>query len=99
MAHYKDLRELYAKSLEYHGIGYALYQPVAAADLTPPCAGYFDRNGNFNVIAQLSDRPDGTGLVPLEYMPLQQAQIGIEWKPKTSLGVLAVAVDASGEGP
>ncbi|KAB9006577.1 hypothetical protein FH972_026931 [Carpinus fangiana] len=99
MAHYKDLRELYARSLEYHGIGYALYQPISAADISPPCAGFFDRNGNFNRIAKLTPSQGPEGLVPLEYTPQPQAQIGIEWKPKTSLGVQAITVDTSAEGP
>lgn len=99
MAHYKDLRDLYAKSLEYHGIGYALFQPISANDMIPPCAGFFDRNGDFNMIARLATELQDDGLQPLEYMPPKVSDVGITWKPKTSLGVTALSLDASGEGP
>ena len=100
MSHYKDLRDLYAKSLEYHGIGRALFTPVAFKDMTPPCAGFFDRNGDFNTICNITTSAENMrGLQPIEYMPPQVSDIGISWQPKTSAGVQAITMDGSAATP
>jgi hypothetical protein len=102
MAHYKDLRGIYAKRMECHGNGMALMQPVSGEDCQPICCGYFDRNGNWNLITRMTtedelDRDDF--FEPLEYMPMQSADVDIAWQPKASLGVTAHTIDASGETP
>ena len=83
------------------GNGYGLLQPVASADLTPPCAGYFDRNGDWTLIANLSSSPAAThpDYSPLAYAPRKTTELEIEWQPKTSLGVTAVSLDTSVETP
>lgn len=89
MSHYKDLREVYAHRMAYHGYGYGLYHPVAAEDLQPPCFGFFDRNGDWNLICRIStelpEPGDSDDYVPLDYMPKRTMDIGIAWQPKTSL--------------
>ena len=100
-AHYQDLREVYAKRMEYHGNGFGLLQPVSTRDLRPPCVGYIDRNGDWTLIANLAaDRaaahPDYT---PLAYPPPRVTEIDIEWQPKTALGVTATTVDTSAATP
>lgn len=90
MSHYKDLREVYARKMDYHGYGYGLYHPVAVQDMRPPCCGFFDRNGDWNKICDITtDRlpPDQDDWVPLKYEPVRTTDIGIDWQPKTSLGM------------
>lgn len=101
MSHYKDLRATYAKRMEYHGVGIALFQPIAASDMQPPCCGYFDRNGDWNIIANLrANRSSSTDdYEPLEYEPTKVTDIHIEWQPKTSLGVTAIAADTFANTP
>ena len=113
-AHYKDLRETYAKRMEYHGErcsrtsrpsrltralgnGYGLLQPVHTADLTPPCCGFFDLNGDWNPIAHLTADPATAhpAYTLLAYPPRRVAGMQIEWQPKTSLGVTSTSVDTS----
>lgn len=103
MSHYKDLRDVYAHRMAFHGCGYALYRPVAAEDMVPPCCGFFDRNGDWNLIANIStDHPapnDPYPWVPLDYMPKKTTDIGIEWQPKTSLGTMEHSLAGSIETP
>jgi len=102
MAHYKDLRVSYAKNMEFHGIGSALFQPISAIDMTPPCCGYFDRNGDWNHITNLTTEraiAEREGYLPLAQAPIKVTDIGIEWQPKTSLGMQAYTIDGSGNSP
>ena len=83
------------------GNGYALLQPIASHDLSPPCVGYFDRNGDWTLLANLSadpalSHPDYT---PLAYAPRRVAPMQISWQPKTSLGVTSAMVDSSAATP
>ena len=106
-AHYRDLRELYTKRMEVHGLGVALFHPIAAQDMRPPCCGYFDRNGDWNLICNLlpeSQPPfhpqcDELGYDPLEYTPAQSMAINIEWQPKTAAGTQEHVVAGSAETP
>ena len=102
MSHYKDLREVYAKEMEFHGFGYGLFQPIAGGDMTPPCFGFFDRNGDWNLLAKLAtkDSPDyAKDYTPLKWKPKRVSDIGINWQPKTSLGVQAVSTTTSLDTP
>lgn len=101
-AHYRDLRVAYSKSMEFHGFGCALFRPMASRDLRPPCCGYFDRNGDWNLIATLTTEPEDAreqGYTPLPYMPKPLSQIDIQWKAKTSMGTEAITLDGSVETP
>lgn len=110
-----DLGVLYAKGMAHFGCGTALFQPVLAGDMPPPCVGYVDGNGTWNLIAsiewpkdsELSRRIDMTPFEvanrsvfkPLEREPRKTEQIGIEWRVRTSIGVRQWNVDASGQTP
>ena len=101
-SHYKDLRGIYAKRMQCHGNGMALMQPISGEDCQPVCCGYFDRNGDWNLITRLTvdteiDRDDY--FEPLEYAPRPATDIDIVWQPKTSLGVGAHTIDVSGQTP
>lgn len=102
MSHYNDLREVYAKKMEFHGYGYGLYHPVAVEDLRVPCCGFFDRNGDWNLICNLTTTrlpPEQDDWVPLEYLPQPTTEIGIDWEPKTSLGTQEHVLSGSAETP
>ena len=106
-AHYKDLRELYTKRMETHGLGVALFHPIAAEDMRPPCCGYFDRNGDWNLICNLVPETEPPfhptcgelGFESLEYMPTRSMEIGIEWQPKTASGTQEHVIAGSAETP
>ena len=83
------------------GNGYGLLQPVHTADLTPPCCGFFDLNGDWNLIANLTADPAAAHptYAPLAYAPQRAARLQIEWQPKTSLGVTSMSLDTSAATP
>lgn len=109
MAPRNDLGLLYAKNMAHFGCGVALYQPVSAVDMHPPCVGYLDDNMRWNLIAdielpgqissQLETRGSAQGLKPLERAPRKLEQLNIGWRPRTSIGVRQLTVDASGQTP
>ena len=105
---------LYAENMKQHGCGIAMFQPISGGDMCPPCAGYIDVSGNWNLVADLrwigtdglpkssknpATEPVGTGFEPLDYAPMRMEQLGIEWRPRTSKGVQQIDVAASGETP
>ena len=94
---------LYARKMQHFGCGLALYHPVAAVDMTPPCVGYLDSNRRWNHLTNLEwegdDRPDTRIYAPLEKVPQKMAEMNIEWRPRTSLGVRQHMLDAKGETP
>jgi len=110
-----DLGVLYAKEMEHFGCGTALFQPVSAGDMRPPCVGYIDGNGTWNLIANIEwpkdvelSRSNDTcplGVVnrsafkPLEREPRKMEQLGIAWRVRTSMGVRQWNLDASGQTP
>ncbi|KAL6716386.1 hypothetical protein ACLMJK_005952 [Lecanora helva] len=109
MAPRDDLGKLYAKHMEHFGCGTAMFQPVAAADMKPPCIGYLDDNMRWNLIATIEWIENGIpknlnigrshSLKLLERSPKKLEQLGIEWRPRTSTGVRQWTVDASGQTP
>ncbi len=110
-----DLGTLYAKGMEHFGCGTALFQPVSAGDMPPPCIGYIDDNGTWNLVAVL-DWPRDNQLFhkedisrnevanrsvfkSLEREPRKMENLDIEWRVRTSIGVRQWNVDASGQTP
>ena len=71
--------------------------------MKPPCVGYLDANRRWNHLTNIEwegdDRPDTRTYVPLEKVPQKMAELNIEWRPRTSLGVREYKVDAKGESP
>ena len=58
----------YAKNMQHFGCGIAMFQPISARDMRPPCVGYLERDGkwnhNTNITWQESDetlKVNGTG--------------------------------------
>lgn len=99
----QDLNAIYVKYMRHHGCGVAMFQPIAFADMKPPCCGYFDHNGKWNLIARLSQDIHDTALSrdlePLKRRPATMRQIGLRWQPKCSRGVQMFNVDVSGKSP
>ena len=113
MAPHHDHGVQYAKNMAHFGCGVAMFQPVSAADMRPPCVGYIDGNNRWNFIANVewakengelqgnfskTDADEG-GYQPLERTPMKMEQLGIEWRPRTSIGVRQWTVDANGQTP
>ena len=71
--------------------------------MKPPCVGYLDANRRWNHLTNIEwegdDLPDTRIYVPLEKVPQKMAEMNIEWRPRTSLGVREYKVDAKGESP
>ena len=78
-----------------------MYQPASALDMKPPCCGYIDRNGRWNLVANISTQrntgPDS--FEPLRCDPMKTQKIGINWMPKTSKDVRMWNVDLTGQTP
>ena len=94
-----DLAGLYAQHMEHHGCGKGLFLPVSVADLSPPCCGFFDRNGDWNLISGLGYSESNTvqknGFIGLTEPLRDITSIDIKWQPKTSTGVQEDTVDTS----
>ena len=80
-----------------------MYHPVSAADMQPPCVGYLDSNRRWNHLTNIEWAGDGRidtrVYEPLEKIPQKMAQLDIEWRPRTSLGVRQYMVEGKGETP
>lgn len=98
---YRDLHSLYAERMVHHGAGMALFTPVSSYDLVPPCCGFFDRNGDWNLITRISHDPlaQRKGFAPLVESPFKVTEVDIRWQPKTSQGVTEHAIDTSANTP
>ena len=44
----------YAKKMQHFGCGIALFQPISAGDMRPPCVGYLEKDGKWNHIANIT---------------------------------------------
>ncbi|TAQ87224.1 hypothetical protein B7494_g4456 [Chlorociboria aeruginascens] len=77
----------YAEHMKNHPFGTALYTPQAYRLFHPGCVGYFDSNGSWNPIADLSSSDT---MATTEYTPvveqLERAppETSIHWGPKIS---------------
>lgn len=86
-----------------------MFQQVSARDMMPPCIGYVDGNGAWNLIANLEWSKNGetydpadnsitnrNTYKPLEREPRKMKELMVEWRPRTSIGVRQSNFDASG---
>ena len=94
---------LYARNMQHFGCGLAMYHPVSAADMRPPCVGYLDANRRWNHLTNIEwegdDKMDSKVYQPLEKTPQKLAHLDIEWRPRTSLGIRQYVINAKGETP
>ena len=99
--------------MQHFGCGVAMFEPISAGDMRPPCVGYLEKDGQWNHIANITwqnshgtlqvnstgDVSGGYEFKPLKRAPRKMEQLGIEWRPRTSQGVRQWTVDASGNTP
>ena len=85
----------------HHGAGTALFVPMSSKDLAPPCAGFFDRNGDWNLITNISSNPRAQrkGYLPLAEQATVVTSVNIKWQPKCSSGVTEHSLDTSAHTP
>lgn len=109
----EDLGVQYAKNMAHFGCGVAMFQPVSACDMQPPCVGYIDGNNRWNFVANVEWlrangelqgnssklEADEGGYQPLERKPVRMEKLGIEWRPRTSMGVRQWTVAENGQTP
>ena len=46
----------YAKKMQHFGCGVAMFQPISAGDMRPPCVGFLEKDGKWNHIADITWR-------------------------------------------
>lgn len=44
----------YAKNMQHFGCGDAMFQPISAGDMRPPCVGYLEKDRRWNHIANIT---------------------------------------------
>ena len=44
----------YAKNMQHFGCGIAMFEPISARDMRPPCVGYLEKDGKWNHIANIT---------------------------------------------
>jgi hypothetical protein len=90
----------YAKCFEGRSYGHALFKEVVDAKLKPGDCGFFDLDGDWHTILQLTNkdavaaRPD---LTPLAELDQQSSEEG-PWGPIVSEGVAGHQIDLNVEG-
>lgn len=88
--HPHPLNQVYATYMRNHPYGTAVYRPIPFRDFHPGSVGYFDANGEWNIITDLSNATtlQSSNLSPVPE-PLQRAPTDshIEWGPKASRNI------------
>ncbi|KAJ5260524.1 hypothetical protein N7478_012129 [Penicillium angulare] len=96
---HQPLNITYASYMRNHPFGTALYTPLSIKEFHPGICGYFDSNGSWNPIADLSD---STKLEKQGYSTVNEelerapTDTDIQWGPLTSENVVAHNIDFSG---
>lgn len=99
MGRHNDLSQVYAENMIHHPYGYALYKPVSSSILKPGSCGYFDAQGAWNPIADLTSPASlqKYGLsIPKEELERIPIEENIAWGPKVSQRVTEMNLDLSG---
>ncbi|KAL7792028.1 hypothetical protein V8C37DRAFT_381385 [Trichoderma ceciliae] len=84
------LDRVYAQLLSDHPYGWALYKKVTTREIHPGCCGYFDPDGDWHTIADLSDPDDVAGKgwsLPYDSISDSKAPASTIWGPKSSSSV------------
>jgi hypothetical protein len=94
-----NLSQVYAENMMLHPYGYALYKPVSSSILRPGSCGYFDAQGAWNPIADLTSPASlqKYGLsIPREELERIPTEENVAWGPKISQRVTEMNIDLSG---
>lgn len=76
---------VYARSFKNQPEGHALYQSLTSRELRPGSCGYFDHNGDWQLVANLTNKELGS----FDRVPNLQVRTktGAQWPLRTSQGV------------
>lgn len=90
--HSHQLHQVYASYMRNHPYGTAVYRPLPYREFHPGSVGYFDANGDWNHITDLSN-PEALQAdqysPPAEALQLATPDSRIEWGPKASRNIHA----------
>src|SRR5204862_760323 len=95
MSNRKRLDVLYSEQLQNHPEGHALYKKFSAAKIRPGICGYFDSDGDWKQILDMTNRwiLADDGWTELEEEVAVEVDSGwVEWGPKHSEHVKGVDV-------
>lgn len=90
--HSQPLHQVYASYMRNHPYGTAVYSPLPYRDFHPGSVGYFDANGDWNHITDLSNPATLAAdqyTAPPEPLHLAPPDTHIEWGPKASRNIHA----------
>lgn len=90
--HSHPLHQVYASYMRNHPYGTAVYRPLPYRDFHPGSVGYFDANGDWNHITDLSNPAALEAdqyTAPPEPLHLAPPDTHIEWGPKASRNIRA----------
>lgn len=87
--HWKPLHQTYAEYMHNHPYGTAAYRPLPYRDFHPGSVGYFDSNGEWNPITDLSAPSTLTNghFTPIQGLQRAPSDARIEWGPKASKNI------------
>ncbi|KAK5997434.1 hypothetical protein PT974_02790 [Cladobotryum mycophilum] len=84
------LDRVYAELLQHHPYGWALYKKVTRREIFPGSCGYFDPDGDWHMLLDLTD-PDNLDdhgwTIPGDGIHVTESPESMTWGPKTSLSV------------
>ncbi|KAF8966079.1 hypothetical protein BDZ97DRAFT_1809439 [Flammula alnicola] len=92
------LDQKYAKTMENHPFGIALYRPPSLSIFKPGIIGYFDAFGSWNIIADLEDHEEllRKGLSSVEDELVKAPRDNrIKWGPKVSSNTKTTKIELS----
>jgi hypothetical protein len=90
------LDQIYSEQLDSHPEGHALYKKLSTLEIKPGSCGFFDHDGDWNPILQLSDENElkAGGWTLLNGVRIIQ-DAGIRWRAKTSKGTTGIRAGIS----
>lgn len=91
------LNRIYADEMQNHPYGYGLYQPVFNRVIKPGVVGFFDPDGFWSPLADLTDPESlkAAGLKPPKHALSPAPPQNQTWGPMTSKSVSGQNLDAS----
>lgn len=89
-----DLHKVYTEQLKHHSEGHALYLKHSTKEIKPGMCGFFDYDGRWNAIVQLTNMKtlETGGWTPLIGFKKRPLQRGIFLKAKTAKGTTGIDV-------
>ncbi|KAM0470853.1 hypothetical protein ACHAPX_009727 [Trichoderma viride] len=95
------LDRVYAQLMSDHPYGWGLYKKVTTRDLHPGSCGYFDPEGDWNTITDLSDPQNLTTqgwTIPDDQLHDSEGPKSATWGPKTSSAIRSCRIGGTAGG-